>query len=238
MQRVKMNNIKTLVLIRHGESTRNVAESGFCYKNNRDREAVGVLQDRLYPLTNLGEKQAIAAGRGLKSFFGSPSCIIHSGFVRAKQTAGKILNVYESAGNYSLPFIENPLVRERNAGYLGNMTHDEVLEYAPWAHAAWLTGDPFTIIPLGGESLASMCEGRLLLFLRQLDEDFLGKSDPTVFVVSHGRAILCLRYLLEGWSHDRMNSAVKNENPPNCSATTYDFSRMGNPELRFANRIF
>lgn len=231
MNRVRLLNIGRLVFIRHGESTRNVAEGGFCFEDNRQREAVGILQDRLYPLTPKGREQARAVGKGLNKVFGSPTCMIHSGFVRTKETTARILESYDCG----IPVIENPLVRERNAGYLGNMTMAEVMQNVPWAHEAWLIGDSFTILPLGGESLASMCEGRLLHFLQQLDNHFSGHSNATIFVVSHGRAILGLRYLLEGWSHDRINSALKNENPPNCSVTYYEFSRMGDPILKSAN---
>lgn len=239
MNRVKLLNIGRLVLIRHGETPKNKEESGgFCYKDNQARERVGILQDRLHILTPEGHKQARIVGRGLKKHFGVPTCLIHSGFVRAKQTTEEILDVYgkKSAGGF--PVIENPLVRERNSGYLSNMTDAEAMQNVSWAYDAWRIGDPFTIVPLGGESLASMCEGRLLHFLQQLDNHFSGYSNATIFVVSHGRTMLGLRYLLEGWTHDRINSALAPkslENPPNCSVTYYEFSRMGDPILKSAN---
>ena len=238
MKPVRLRNIRRLVLIRHGQSMRNVFMEAFCFTDNKARESIGVLQDRLCPLTKKGLKQAKTAGLRLKKLFGAPNGIIHSGFSRAGQTACEILSAYKSEDGRGISISENNLIRERNSGYLSNMTFAEVREYFPWAHEAWLFSDPFTYIPPGGESIASMCEGRLSVFLNELDDLFLGTSDPTVFVVSHGRTIQGLRYLLEGWSHNLMNHSMKNEVPPNCSVTLYEFSKLGYPIFKYANRIF
>ncbi len=238
MKAIRLHNIRRLVLVRHGQSLRNKLMDKFCFADEKSREAVGPLQDRLCPLTEKGRKQAAAAGRRLKDIFGVPSDIIHSGFLRAEQTAKAIAGAYAADENNKFAFREDNLLRERNSGYLSDMTHAEIGRYFPWANQAWKYSDPFTYIPPGGESIASMCEGRLLLFLRQLDEHFLGQVGPTVFTVSHGRTVQGLRYLLEGWDHSRMNHSLKHEVPSNCSATLYEFSRLGQPILKYANRTF
>ena len=118
-----------------------------------------------------------------------------------------------------------------------NYTEAEVLEMFPWWQDYWYYADKFLVIPIGGESMASMAEGRLTTFLKLLEEVSYKKGGSRIFVVSHGRAILGLRYLLEGWSYRRANYALANENPSNCSATYYRFSAYGHPNLQFANRI-
>lgn len=235
---MRLRNIGRLILVRHGQSLRNVHMDKFCFADDKARDAVKPLIDRLCPLTEKGRKQAEIAGRRLRKLFGVPSEIIHSGFTRAENTAKGILGAYNVDENYRIVFREDNLLRERDSGYLSNMTRAEIAKDFPWAGHAWKFSDPFTYLPPGGESIISMCEGRLRLFLEQLDEHFLGQVRPTVFTVSHGRTVQGLRYLLEGWDHDRMNHSLKHEIPPNCSATVYEFSKLGEPVLKYANRKF
>lgn len=236
---MKLQGIRNLVLIRHGESLRNISEcKGSFYQNDADRERVGVLQDRLVPLTEKGHQQAKATGLGLKSEFGLPDMLIHSGFLRTQETTAGILGAYMSEGLVSLRIWENHLVRERNPGYLMNWTEMEVRDRVYWWLEYWRTADKFTVVPMGGESIAGMTEGRLLTFLKILESNSNKKGGNTIFVVSHGRAILGMRYILEDWGYDRIISALDNENPPNCSATHYLFDAFGNPHLQYANKKF
>ncbi len=236
MKPLRLRTLKTLVLVRHGESMRNKFGKGFCFPDDAARAAIGPLEDRLCPLTAEGKRQAAIAGRNLKKLIGVPTHIIHSGFVRAHQTAQGILKAYCADELRQIEFLENNLVRERNSGYISNMTAEEVQRYFPWSTPAWRAADRFTYIPPGGESVVSMCEGRLLLFLQQLDLECAGFQGATVVVVCHGRVIQGLRYLLEGLSHDEMSELMKTENPPNCSMTAYTFDGMHHPVMQCVNR--
>lgn len=235
-----LQGIRDLVFIRHGESMRNVSEcKGSFYKNDADRKTVGILQDRLIPLTENGHRQAEKAGIGLRKEFGVPDALIHSGFLRTIQTTGGILKVYPPEESVKIQIRENHLIRERNPGYLMNYTERETKEMIYWWNEYWQTADKFSVVPYGGESIASMVEGRLLFFLKQLEDACHRKGGNRIFIVSHGRAILGMRYLLENWSYDRINSALSSEtseNPPNCSVTHYRFDTFGNPHLQCANR--
>ena len=234
-----LQGIRDLVLIRHGESKRNVMESkGSFYQNKEDRESIGIFQDRLTPLTKKGNEQARKAGRGLKRKFRIPDLLFHSGFLRTIETTDGILKAYSEKELAKFNIRENHLIRERNPGYLMNYTEAEVQEMFSWWRDYWRTADKFSVIPIGGESIASMAEGRLLSFLKSLEEVFYKKAGSKIFIVSHGRAILGMRYLLEDWSYKKINFALDNENPPNCSATYYEFDAFGKPHLQFANRIF
>lgn len=233
-----LQGIRDLVLIRHGESLRNKESKGAFYKDEAERASVGFLQDWLVPMTKDGHRQARNAGKGLKRKFGTPDAVFHSGFVRTKETATGILNAYSLAEWRQIDIEENNLVRERNPGYLMNYTEKEVREIFFWWQEYWNTADRFSVIPHGGESIASMTDGRLLTFLKSLEDACHKKGGNTVFVVSHGRAIQGLRYLLEDWSYERVNQVLADhgEVPPNCSATHYEFDAYGKPHLQFANR--
>lgn len=234
-----LQGIRDLVLIRHGESKRNVMESkGSFYQNKEDRESIGIFQDRLTPLTKKGNGQAQKAGKGLKRKFRIPDLLFHSGFLRTIETTNGILKAYSEKELVKFKVRENHLIRERNPGYLMNYIEAEVQEMFSWWRDYWRTADKFSVIPIGGESIASMAEGRLTSFLKSLEEVSYKKRGSKIFVVSHGRAILGMRYLLEDWSYEKIIFALDNENPPNCSATYYKFDAFGKPHLQFANKVF
>jgi broad specificity phosphatase PhoE len=237
---MRLQKVERLFLIRHGESKKNIVEqSGPFYANNEQRERVGVLQDRLIPLTEIGTRQARALGKRFKKNFGIPHHLFHSGYERTKQTTAGILKAYTDLELAKIEITEDHKLRERNPGHLTNFTIAEVMEHFPWMGSAWDVADPFTVVPLCGESIASMCEGRIRVFFAELEEHLPGTSArATVVLVSHGRAILAMRYLLEGWNYDQVVQAIRHENPPNCSVTCYTMDRLGNPMLQFANRVF
>ena len=235
---MKLQNVSTLVLIRHGESVRNIAEkSGPFFENYEARKKFGRVRDRLIPLTSNGVGQARKAGRGLKRLFGVPDWLFHSGFVRTRQTTDGILSAYSKKELLRTRIRENRLIRERDAGYFSDFTQKEIQELFPWWNNYWHNHDRFLTVPFGGESIVSVCEGRLLTFLKLLEDFSYKKGGKKIFLVSHGRAILGMRYLLEDWSYEKMNDALANENLLNCSVTYYLFDPYGRPHLQFANRI-
>ena len=234
--KLKLHRVANLFLVRHGQSVRNIAESkGPFFRNNQEREKYGNCADHLIPLTEKGLKQAENLGKKIRRKFGVFDYVINSGYQRARQTMDGILKAYPENELKAMSVSEDLLIRERDSGYFINFTETEVRENFPWWGSYWFNSDPFLVVPFGGESMAKMCEGRLSEFLRGLDEKSSGSN---ALLVSHGRTILGLRYLLEGWSHEKMNFAIKNENPPNCSVTVYKFDHLGRAYLRFANRIF
>lgn len=233
-----MRSLANLFLVRHGESLRNIAESkGPFFKNNEEREKYGNCADHLIPLTEKGLKQARNLGKNLKKEFGIFDLVIHSGYRRAKETAESILKAYSEKELKNFSVSENLLIRERDAGYFMNLTEEEVRENWPWWGSYWFNSDPFLVVPYGGESVAKMCEGRLPEFLRRLDEELSENHHRSnVLLVSHGRAIIGMRYLLEGWSHERVNHEIRHGNPPNCSVAFYKFDDSGQAKLQFVNR--
>jgi broad specificity phosphatase PhoE len=64
--------------------------------------------------------------------------------------------------------------------------------------ACWKTSGPFFTRPLGGESLAQVCE-RVQAFLQKVARTMAGKR---VLIVSHAGTMWCMRSVLEGWTHE------------------------------------
>jgi broad specificity phosphatase PhoE len=239
---LRVQGVANLVLVRHGQSVRNIAESkGPFFKDNQEREKYGNCRDDLIPLTELGQRQAKCAGKGLKRELLVFDNVIHSGYRRTQQTTEGILKAFTKRELEEMAIMEDLLIRERDSGYLVNFTEEEVRKTFPWWGDYWFNSDPFLVTPLGGESLAKMCEGRLTEFFRRLEGRCLTagwRDRKNVLLVSHGRAILGMRYLLEGWSHERVNHEIRHCNPPNCSATWYQFDLSGKAELKFANKVY
>lgn len=216
--------LSSLVFVRHGQSVRNMVEDNALqslscsyFQNEADRQRGGAFEDRVIPLTEKGLEQARKTGKVLKETFGIFSHVIHSGYVRTIQTTQGILEAYTEEERRQMTLMESLLIRERDPGYCHNMTIEEVKKNFSWMEKYWTAGEAFFRVPIGGESVAQMCSGRLLLFLNSLK--FMNASK--VLVVSHGRSILGMRYLLEKWSYEKINHALKHENPPNCAVTEY-----------------
>jgi len=235
---LRLRRIQNLVLVRHGQSVRNKSKGPF-FKDNQEREKYGNCVEHLVPLTEKGLRQARGLGKGLKKKFGIFDCVIHSGYQRARQTAGEVLKAYSKEELREMVIGEDFSIRERDSGYFANFTEAEVQEYFPWWGNYWLNNSRFLATPFGGESVAGMCEGRLTEFFRRLDEWLPATYDKSnVLLVSHGRAIHGMRYLLEGWDHERVDWEIRDSNPPNCSVTYYRFDSLGKAELQFANKVY
>lgn len=215
-----------LVLLRHGQTTRNVVEEDpkcrcrLIYADDEARRKVGVKGDRLLPLSEKGEEQARQAGRELRRKFGIFDIVFHSGFLRAERTAQLALSAYSERERRKTEIMVNSDLRERNPGYCYNMTEAEVNRHFPWFLDYWQSTDPFIRVPLGGESTQQMCDGRLRRFLECWKNPlFNGKK---ILAVSHYSAIVGLRYLLENWSYNEVNKFFRNNaGPKNCESVLY-----------------
>lgn len=251
MRLVKFHPFVRLVLVRHGQSRKNQAKGPF-YKDEQERTKLHVTKDRLTPLTKEGRLQARKAGRGLKKLFGRFDRIYHSGFVRAKDTAAEIQSVFKPSQRATPEsVIVRHSIRERNPGYLSDFTNDEVGDRFSWWDNYYYYSDKFLLTPIGGESLICMAEGRIQTFLRDLSQELNsvlascshseyhdGEKEFRVLIVSHGRAIQCMRYILEELSYEAAEEMIEGKNPPNCSATSYIFDYSGKAVLDFENKVF
>jgi 2,3-bisphosphoglycerate-dependent phosphoglycerate mutase len=214
-------------------SARNVAKDGAIFLTKEARVKVKGISDPATPLTNEGWQQARATGAALRSQYGVPDRIYHSGYQRTIETANGILEAYDEHERGSIDIRSHIFLRERDTGYTFEMTAEESAAAFPWLEAYWQTYGNFYARPPGGESWAEVTQ-RVYLFLDMLYRDacliaannnssrearlIAGK---TVFVVTHGGTLRCFRFLLESWSLEQINVAKA---PRNCGLLVYRYN--------------
>src|SRR5258708_2199164 len=104
-----------LVLVRHGESQRNVAKKGSRYfEDDEARKQVQGVPDHQIPLTDLGWKQARISGEDLKKRFGTFDYVYNSGYRRTKETMDGLLEAYTGEEKSQMQIRENMFIRERD----------------------------------------------------------------------------------------------------------------------------
>jgi broad specificity phosphatase PhoE len=130
------------------------------------------------PLTDVGIRQAAAAGKRLKS--AGIGVIITSPLLRAARTAAEV------AAATGAPVLTDDGLRETDFGAWDGLTFAEVAERWPAEMTAWLA-DP-AVAPPGGESLAEVTARVTEALHRVLD----GRDRQTVLIVSHVTPIKAL----------------------------------------------
>jgi broad specificity phosphatase PhoE len=207
-----------LVLVRHGESARNVAKkTNRFFLDDESRKAVQGIADFAVPLTALGERQAAAAGRMLRARFGVFDYVYHSGYRRTVDTAAGILSAYADHERAGMKLRAHAFVRERDAGYTYDMTTAEAEAAFPWLQEYWDTHGPWYARPPGGESLADVAQ-RVYLFLNMLFRDRAGQR---ILVATHGGTLRAFRSMLERWPVEDIPALLKDCKTPNCGVTVY-----------------
>ena len=205
-----------VVLIRHAQSERNAAKRGETFfKDAAARDAVAGTPDHLTPLSDLGRLQAAEAGQRLKERFGRPALILHSGYHRTVQTTEGILAAYGESERARIEIRRDWRIREREPGWGFNMTEDEARSHFPWLKGMWSEAGPFFAQPPGGESLVQVVD-RVAPVIGEFN---LGEEGRTIFIVSHGNTIRCMRFLFESMTYEQVEKTYW---PPNCGVVAYD----------------
>jgi probable phosphoglycerate mutase len=207
---------RRLWIVRHGESTGNVArqaamEAGLA-EINIDHRDIDV------PLSANGEQQAIALGRWFANdgAGGLPEVVLASPYSRARRTAELVA---EHGAFADAEFSWDERLREKEFGILDRLTTAGILErYPEQARFRSLLGK-FYHRPPAGES---WCD--VILRLRSLmDTIGLHHAGQDVLIVSHQVVVLCLRYLLERLSEEDILAIDREGDVANCSITEYRF---------------
>jgi len=209
-----------LVLVRHGQSERNVARKGNTFfPDDESRQGVRGEPDHHTPLTDLGTRQTRDVGHRVREQFGNFDYVYHSGYRRAAQTAEFLLEAYTAEERVALQIRHNLFLRERETGFTFDMTTGEAAAAFPWLQEHWNTFGGFFARPPGGESLADVAE-RVYLFLGMLFRD---RAGARVLVVSHSGTMRMFRYLLERWTYDDAIDRWRAEPISNCGVVAYRF---------------
>lgn len=236
---------KSLILVRHGESTYNE----FSQRLKQDplwpqfleayrKKLTSPLTQRLArelvekhslpnsdyttPLTPEGVKQAVRLGQFLRERESLPDVIISSPYLRAVNTYEGVKRSWPQISPVS--FYTEELIEERNIGLaiLYNnyrffyVFHPEQKELAD-------RQEYYHYAYPQGENM-TMVRRRTRLWFTTLTREYAGK---TVLVFSHHQTILAIRANLERMSPEQFIELDHKDPPKNCSATIY----RCNPEL-------
>lgn len=209
-----MTRPSLLVIVRHGESARNVAKTGnVFFADDESRRSVRGVADHQISLTEEGLRQARETGVALAQQYGSFDAVYHSGYRRTRETADALLAGF--AARVSLR--SNLFIRERDTGYAYDMTTAEAEAAFPYLDEYWQTSGSFFARPPGGESIAQVVE-RVHSFMDILIRDHTGER---ILVVTHGGTLRAFLFLLEYWDYEQAERSMLTDRPHNCGVTSY-----------------
>ncbi|RBY96991.1 histidine phosphatase family protein [Blastococcus sp. TF02-8] len=216
-----------LWLVRHGESTGNLADA------QAQLAGAGRLEldvrDPDVPLSATGRAQAVALGRRLSSLPEDrrPTVALSSPFARALTTAQL------ATADLGVPVRTDERLRERDFGAFDGMTGAGIREQFPdEARRRDLLGK-FYYRPPGGESWADVA-----LRLRSLlATEALRHDGERLLVVAHQAVIMVFRYVLEGLTEQELLAVDRAEQVANASLTRYERSDAGELVLAEFNAV-
>ena len=223
-----------LWLVRHGQSQGNVARDAADEAGHHEIDID--VRDVDVPLSELGRKQAEAAGRWFAALPPDerPEVILSSPYVRARQTAQIICAEGALAQGPGRTIIDERL-REREFGIFDRLTTIGIRERFPEEAAHRRRLGKFYHRPPGGESWADV----ILRLRSMLNTINLHYCDRRVLVVCHQVVVLCFRYILEELDEAQILGIDKQAEVLNCGICQYDFEHDANgvcvPDLSLWN---
>ncbi len=223
-----------LILIRHAESERNKALDGALFITDPSLlESVAKIPDHKIALTEKGVSQAREISHKIKEVYGVPDIVFHSGYLRTRQTTDGILGSFTEE---NIVIKESLSLREREGGYTHILLESDKNTYFPYLQEYWDVVGGLFARPVGGESMMDVIEQRLKPFLKELYQEYDGK---TVVLVTHGRVIQCLRFILDEMTWEEMENFLdeKESTPMNASVTVYA-KKDGKLQLESWNQVF
>jgi probable phosphoglycerate mutase len=210
-----MGVVAELVLIRHGQSTSNVAFPR--------ADADGLLESGLtgrdadVELTELGARQAEAIGRWLGTLPPDrlPQVVITSPYVRAKETWR--IAAESSGRDLPAPTTDDRLV-DRLLGDLEMLTRAAIAKRFPDEPGRLTAAGEYYYRPPGGETFGDIAE-RLTSFLTDLNRDHAGER---VAVVAHDSIVLTMRAVIEQLDWNAVAEVAAKGPVRNASITRFD----------------
>ena len=203
-----------LVIVRHGQSERNVAKE-LAKASGAVALVDGNVRDVDTPLTLLGVEQAIATGKFLREKT-SFDVIFSSPYMRTIQTSQHIASQLATMPRLVL----EERVREIEFGILDGLTHDGIRQRYPDEWARREREGKYWYRAPGGESRPDVAL-RVHSFLGTLTRDYRQKK---VLVVCHSVVVLIFRRLLERWDEARYMEVDREDDVLNCGITIYRYA--------------
>jgi broad specificity phosphatase PhoE len=203
-----------IVLVRHGESERNIHKE--IAEAQGELVYGGDIRDVDVPLTERGRSQAVATGKALSQTF-QFDCIFVSPFVRTHQTADIVSEQFATA----IPQTAEERLREIDFGTLDGLTKAGIQARCPseWERKQRL--GKYWYRPPGGESYPDVSL-RLHSFLGTITREH---SQQSVLVICHSVIVLLFRKLIERLSEAELLAidGDKAQDVWNCSVSHYEF---------------
>lgn len=203
-----------LVIVRHGQSERNIAKD--------KAQALGLkvsyanaVRDQDTPLTTLGMGQALHVGVELRADAPFDVAFV-SPYLRTRQTLDQILK----GMGQSPKIVYDERLREIEFGIMDGLTRDG---FEAKYHEEMLRRQKegkYWYRPPGGESRPDVAL-RLQSFLVTLSRDYVNHK---ALVVTHSVVVLMFRKLLERWTEEDYLQVDRNDDVKNCSITRYSTS--------------
>jgi len=212
MTRPGLGHPGRLDLIRHGESSGNVANDAAHAQKLEMLELA--TRDMDVPLSERGERQAAALGRWFADQH--PDLIVASPYRRAVDTGRLAL---DQAGRHDTIRLDERL-REREFGILDRLTRRGIEQLVPEQAALRRALGKFYHRPPGGESWCDVIL-RLRTVIDTIARDLRGER---VLIVCHSVVVLCFRYLLGHMTEEQILAIDRATDVANCSLTTYELS--------------
>lgn len=210
---------KTIWLIRHGQSTANLAR-----QKAEDEKLMTIdyaEREMDIPLSETGISQAIAVGRWFKFQPVRPTVIFTSPYCRTVETARLIA---ENAKFQNIEIIEDERLRERELGIFDRLTRLGAMQkYPEECDKRELLGK-FYYRPLGGENWADVGL-RLRSFWRDL---CLNYADEKVLIITHEVVIRVFRYIAEKMTEAEIMAVDQSCDIENGAVSSYQFDAQRN----------
>jgi broad specificity phosphatase PhoE len=222
-----------LLIIRHGQSERNVLKAAAKREGKTINYSDGV-RDQDAALTYTGSQQAEAVGKELAHRYPLSSNPLHSmvvsPYLRTRQTAQRI----QYGLGYPVKSIIEERIREIEFGILDGLTAEGIkAKYPEEVERRKKEGKYWYRAP-GGESRPDV-RLRIHSFLDTLTRDYVQQN---VVVVCHSVVVLAFRSLLERWGEDEYIQVDKENDVKNCAITRYVYNPAnGRLELAEYNTI-
>jgi broad specificity phosphatase PhoE len=215
------------MIIRHGQSERNVAKDAAQAVGGK-LSYVDAVRDQDTPLTALGIGQALDVGVHLREAHLKYDTILVSPYLRTRQTATQIVRGL----GYQPEIVIEERIREIEFGILDGLTPGGIEAKYPEEIVRRRKEGKYWYRPPGGESRPDVSL-RVQSLLGTLTRDYV---DKRVMIVCHSVVVLVFRRLLERWGEEEYLKVDRENDVKNCSMTRYMTNNMtGKLDLRCYN---
>lgn len=222
-----MAELDWLGIVRHGESTGNVAAAAA--ETGRLDQIDIPQRDADVPLSDTGREQASAVGRWIAGLADPPDLVVASPYLRTVQTAEIALG----AAGLDRPVRRDERLRDRELGILDLLTTHGVRTRLPAEAARRDRLGKFYYRPPGGESWADVA-----LRLRGVLGDLRRDNDGgRVLLFGHEAVVYLLRYLVEELTERELMEIAHDGGLANCSVTTWRRTPAGGMSIVDFNQV-